>query len=63
VLQGLLDKYQDEGVIDLDDPNVLRIAPFAQIGTPVQLIKAFGDRDKFVDAVHTMHATLYRETA
>jgi type I restriction enzyme, R subunit len=63
VLQGLLDKYQDEGVIDLDDPNVLRIAPFAQIGTPVQLIKAFGDRDKFVDAVHTMQATLYRETA
>ena len=63
VLQGLLEKYQDEGVIDLDDPNVLRIAPFAQIGTPVQLIKAFGGRDKFVEAVHEVQASLYRDTA
>ena len=30
MLEALLDKYQDEGVIDLDDPNVLRIAPFAR---------------------------------
>jgi type I restriction enzyme R subunit len=63
VLQGLLDKYQDEGVIDLDDPNVLRIAPFAQIGTPVQLVRAFGGKDQFVAAVHEVQATLYREIA
>jgi type I restriction enzyme R subunit len=63
VLQSLLDKYQDEGVIDLDDPNVLRIAPFAQIGTPVQIIKAFGGKDKFTAAVHEVQAALYQETA
>lgn len=61
VLEGLLDKYQDEGVINLDDPNVLRIAPFAQIGTPVQLVKQFGSRADFEAAVHEMQSALYQE--
>jgi type I restriction enzyme R subunit len=61
VLQSLLDKYQDEGVIDLDDPNVLRIAPFAQMGTPVQLVNQFGSRAKFEAAVHELQSALYQE--
>jgi type I restriction enzyme R subunit len=61
VLEALLDKYQDEGVINLDDPNVLRIAPFAQIGTPVQLVKQFGSRADFKTAVHELQSALYQE--
>jgi type I restriction enzyme R subunit len=61
VLQCLLDKYQDEGVIDLDDPNVLRIAPFAQIGTPIQLVKQFGSRADFEAAVHELQSTIYQD--
>ena len=47
VLDALLAKYADEGVLNLDDANVLRIAPFTELGTPVQLIKAFGGRNRF----------------
>ena len=61
VLEALLDKYQDEGVIDLDDPNVLRIAPFTQIGTPVQLVKEFGSRADFEAAVRELQSTLYQD--
>ncbi|MGH6926054.1 MAG: EcoAI/FtnUII family type I restriction enzme subunit R [Propylenella sp.] len=61
VLEGLLEKYQDEGVIDLSDPNVLRIAPFDRIGTPVQLVKQFGSKADFENAVHELQAALYRE--
>ena len=43
MLEALLQKYQDEGVIDLDDPRVLQISPFDTMGTPVQLVKQFGD--------------------
>jgi hypothetical protein len=28
VLEALLRKYQDEGVTDLDDPRILKVAPF-----------------------------------
>ena len=63
VLDALLTKYQDEGVLNLDDARVLRIAPFTSLGTPVQLIKAFGDRDDFERAVHELQSALYQETA
>jgi type I restriction enzyme R subunit len=61
VLEALLDKYQDEGVIDLAEPEVLRIAPLAQIGMPVQLVKEFGSRANFETAVHELQSALYQE--
>ena len=63
VLDALLAKYADEGVLNLDDATVLRIPPFTELGTPVQLIKAFGGRDAFVAAVHDLQSALYREVA
>ena len=63
VLDALLDKYADDGVLDLDNAAVLRIPPFTDLGTPVQLIEAFGGREGFVEAVHTLQDALYRETA
>ena len=63
VLDALLEKYRDEGVLNLDDANVLRVTPFTAMGTPVQLIKAFGGRDGFETAVREMQAVLYGEVA
>jgi type I restriction enzyme R subunit len=63
VLDALLAKYADEGVLNLDDANVLRIAPFTTLGTPVQLVKAFGDRVGFERAVHELQSALYQEIA
>ena len=63
VLDALLAKYADEGVFNLDDVSVLRIPPLTELGTPVQLINAFGGKDKFVAAVHDLQAALYQETA
>ena len=63
VLDALLAKYADEGVLNLDDANVLRIPPFNSMGSVVQLIRAFGDRKGFEQAVHEIQAALYQETA
>ena len=63
VLAALLDKYADEGVLNLDDTNVLRIPPFNALGTPIQLVKAFGGKPQFDDAVHALQSALYQETA
>ena len=63
VLDALLVKYADEGLLNLDDTAVLRIPPLNQLGTPLQLINAFGGRDQFVAAVHDLQAALYQETA
>jgi len=58
-----LAKYADEGVLNLDDANVLKIAPFTAMGSVVQLIKAFGSRQDFEQAVHELQSALYQETA
>ena len=63
VLDALLAKYADEGVLNLEDPNVLRIPPFTELGTPVQLVNVFGGREGFVAAVHDLQSALYQEAA
>ena len=63
VLDALLAKYQDEGVLNLDDANVLKIAPFNAMGSVVQLINAFGGKPAFEQAVHDLQDALYQETA
>ena len=63
VLDALLAKYQDEGVLNLEDPLILSIPPINTMGTPLQLIKEFGGREKFVQAVHEMQVALYSASA
>ncbi len=63
VLEAILAKYQDVGPKDLDDPKILTLDPFRQMGTPVQLIKAFGGKDGFAKAVHDLQSALYTATA
>jgi type I restriction enzyme, R subunit len=61
VLESLLQKYADEGVTNIDETNVLRIPPLTSLGTPFQLIKAFGGKDEFVKAVREMQSALYAD--
>lgn len=63
VLEALLEKYQDQGVINLDDPKVLQIPPFSTMGTPFQLIKEFGNRAGYESAVHELQSALYAGAA
>jgi type I restriction enzyme R subunit len=63
VLEALLQKYQDQGVIDLGDPRILQIPPLDTMGTPVQLIKQFGTRSDFMVAVSELQSALYQMEA
>jgi len=63
VLDALLEKYRDEGVLNLDDTNILLIPPLSLLGTRVELIRAFGGKPGFEQAVHELQDALYQETA
>jgi len=63
VLDVLLQKYADEGVLHLSDTNVLRIPPLNSIGTPVELIREFGGRLQFEKILHDLQSDLYQEPA
>jgi len=47
----------DEGA--LEETKILSIAPFTQLGTPVELIQAFGGLTKYQQAVNELEQALY----
>ncbi len=59
VLDALLDKYADGGLVDVQDVAVLRVQPISDLGTPVELVRRFGGRDAYVAAVHALEQALY----
>lgn len=63
VLEALLEKYADDGVISIDDPKILKINPFSGMGTEVELIRAFGKKNDYIRAVHELQAALYEEAS
>jgi type I restriction enzyme R subunit len=63
VLDALLAKYQDEGVLNLDDPQIFRIAPFSAMGSVTQLVGQFGGTIPFQQAVHQLQTALYEEAS
>ena len=67
VLDALLDKYATEGVAGLEEAQdagkvaqILQLPPFNAIGTPVEIVRAFGGRQNFLDAVRDLEQELYR---
>ncbi len=63
VLDALLDKYRDDGMAGLDDPRILRVSPFNEMGTPMELLKPFGGPDGFRKAVRDLQSALYPKAA
>ena len=58
-LKALLDKYADEGFEPDHDASVLRIRPFIDIGTPMEIVVEFGGKAGFDSAVEELEQHLY----
>ncbi|NEP16646.1 MAG: DEAD/DEAH box helicase family protein [Leptolyngbya sp. SIO4C1] len=59
VIETLLDKYADEGIEDIEDLNVLKVAPFTKLGTPVEILWTFGGRVNYLNALAELKQRLY----
>jgi type I restriction enzyme R subunit len=60
VLEGLLDKYADEGIENIEDMAVLRHQPINRHGTPVEIVNTFGGPEKFKEALQDLEAQIYQ---
>ncbi len=60
VIAALIDKYADSGVQTLESMDVLRVPPINHLGTPLELVAAFGGKPKYLEALRTLEAELYR---
>ena len=61
VLETLLDKYADEGVENIESIEVLRVKPFDEYGSPIEIISHFGDKQHYLDAVKELETELYKQ--
>lgn len=59
VLEALLDKYADEGIEDIESLEILNVQPLSKLGTPVEIVKRFGDRAKYLQAIRELQSLLY----
>lgn len=60
VLGALLDKYSDEGITTIESTEVLSLHPFDDYGSPVEIIRMFGTKDKYFEAVKELEKELYQ---
>lgn len=60
VLETLLDKYADEGLANIESMDVLKVQPFTEYGSPIEIIKQFGSKAKYQDAVKELEQELYK---
>lgn len=60
VLEGLLVKYENEGILSVEDASVLKIKPLNELGSPVELVRAFGNKKDFDLAIKELENELYK---
>ena len=60
VIDGLLDKYVQDGVVSIEDTAVLKLKPLSDMGSPVELVRAFGKRKDYENAVKELEQELYK---
>jgi len=62
VLHALLEKYADEGISTIESAKVLKLKPFSDIGTPVEIInKVFGGKEQYETAIQELEQELYKQ--
>lgn len=59
VLGALLDKYAESGIETIEDITVLKLNPLSTLGSPKELVGAFGGKQWYQEAVRRLEAQLY----
>ena len=59
VLEALLDKYAKEGVSELESLTVLENDPFRKLGSKAKIVKFFGGKQGYLDAVKELEQYIY----
>lgn len=60
VLEALLEKYAENGIVDIEDANILELPPFSNFGTKTQIRREiFGGNDAFSRALTELERALY----
>lgn len=60
VLEALLDKYADGGIVEIESVDVLKLDPFVKFGKPVKIAQFFGGKEQYLQAVKELEREIYK---
>ena len=59
VLEILLDKYMNQGIMEVEDIKVLSLADFESYGKPAKIVKLFGGKEQYEQALKALEENIY----
>lgn len=60
VLTALLDKYANDGIRSLENAKILKLKPFSDMGTPMEIInQVFGGKTEYENAIQELEKELF----
>ena len=59
VLNSLLDKYKDDGIMDIDNLEILSNDPFRKYGSPIKIAGFFGGKEGYIQAIRELQREIY----
>ena len=63
VLEALLEKYADAGILSLESMEILKVDPFRTFGTPIEIVNLFGGKSGYLKALRDLESALYTKAA
>jgi len=63
VLEALLDKYADEGIENIENMKVRQVNPLDKFGSPLEIVRLFGGKKKYLKTLTELEREIYRKVA
>lgn len=63
VLAALLDKYADSGITSVESLEILKVDPITAYGTPVEIVRLFGGKAGYLEAIRELESAIYQTAA
>lgn len=60
VITSLLDKYADDDLLTIESLDVLKLDPLNKLGSPLEIINAFGGKENYIQALKELENELYK---
>ena len=60
VLEALLETYSNEGIYQIEDTQILKLDPFVRMGKPSAIVRLFGGKDGYLNAVKELEDEIYK---
>ena len=61
ILNALIDKFADDGIMEIESREILKFQPFDAFGTPYEIVKEFGGKEKYEQAIKELEKELFND--